>query len=284
MRFTLGTWNCFGAAQTARAMILRRGAREPARYTHPAMTGFAGSIDVLCLQELFVGESRDFFSQLPHPHREAHPNERTLRPFKLAGSGLGIACKLPVVAHSFHVFNTVNESWEKLGRKGVAHARVAASTLCEIDVFTTHMQSGYDDAAARVRRKQLLQLRDLVDAHSSPTRATVVCGDFNIDSLRVSAHADARFLADTMHGFQDLFAGDDEPTFDTVRNAMAARYEPDAAPQRVDYIFFRAPCSPGARRVDVVATQHTMRDAIDGAQFASDHSALVVTLDVPEIG
>lgn len=277
---TVATWNIFGAAQTLRAMVLRRGGPDSARFTHPALSTFAGTADVLCMQELWVGESVDFFQSLPHAHRHQDSNAPRLRPPTVAGSGLGIASKWPVVSTRFEPFAPPHVSWEKIGRKGARHAHVRHATdpRIEFDVITTHMQSGYDASSATVRLRQMQQIRKLVDTEGSTARPLIVCGDFNIDGLKRSRGREyddfRRVFADCV----DLFEDEDRATFDPGSNELAARFEPHAAAQRLDYILFRAPHGDAAHQIVTGERTHAMDLPVAPNLFASDHTALTATL------
>ena len=172
-------------------------------------------------------------------------------------------------------------SSERVARKGVSFARVELPDGPIVDLFTTHMQSGYDAPSARVRKAQLDQIRAFVDQKSSRENATIVCGDFNINGLVDARDGEYASMLAIFDDFSDPFADDDDITYHPheTHNPLAHRFEPEAPVQRVDYILYRR----GGSSLELTECGLWMKEplaAIEGHPkvHASDHFGLCVTL------
>ena len=278
----VATWNCFGAAQNAGAFFRWRGAEDAARFLHPQLRRELGALDVVCIQEVWLKDVEEFFDGLSHPHKTRDPNTSTFFPPTIGGSGLGFAAHGPIVQTEIRTFSGPKRSSERIARKGVSYARILLSGGPALDVFTTHMQSGYDGASAAVRHNQLEQIRAFVDARSDPEVPTILCGDFNINGLTEVRDREYGSVVALFGDFIDPFADEDEITYHPHpdHNALAHRFEPKAPVQRVDYILFRAP-KDGS--IEVSEASLLFRDRLEHegvypAAHASDHFGLVVTL------
>lgn len=283
----VATWNCFGAAQRAKAFLTWRGAEDAARFQHPQLLRELREIDVVCIQEVWLKDVEEFFDGLPHPHKTRDPNTSTWCPLTIGGSGLGFATHGPIVQTEVRAFSGPKRSSERVARKGVSYARILLPSGPAIDVFTTHMQSGYDEASRRVRRIQLEQIRAFVDARSERSVPTVLCGDFNINGLTDVRNGEYGDFVAIFGDFFDPFADEDAITFHPhpEHNILAHRFEPRAQVQRVDYMLYRAP-QDGS--IEVAEASLLFRDplaheGIFPSMHASDHFGLVMTLtEVPK--
>lgn len=284
-RFSLKTWNCFGAVQDAKSFLISKEPADPHRFTSEALRRAVEGIDIVCMQELFVRRAEAFFDGLTHDHKVRDTNSSTLWPLTFGGSGLGIASRFPIVDRALVSFSRPSVSAERFARKGLLHARVQVGDdePLEVDVVTTHMQSGYDAKARAVRARQVRELRDLVDRVGAPDRPVVVCGDMNIDgSTGTRGEGEYRVLAEALHDFVDVGADDDRATFHPHPdvNPLAHRFEPGPR-QRIDYVFYRAPRGVG---MEVLASAVRFEDALPDSgrlgTFASDHFALEVVFGV----
>jgi endonuclease/exonuclease/phosphatase family metal-dependent hydrolase len=277
--FTLVTWNTFGAAQGPLALFRGRGAAASHRFEHPELLPALEGLDVVCMQELWLAEAVETFTRVPGlHHRIVAKNHATLWPLTIGGSGLGIASRHPIVTSEMRDFSRPHVGAERFARKGMAHARIRIGSR-EIDVVTTHMQAGYDDGAKRVRRRHLAELRAFADEHGSPDRPLVVCGDLNIDGLgHVRAHEYTSIL-ETFADYTDIFEDHDLPTFHTVENTLARRYEPNSPAQRIDYVLVRSSGSSlVVRHKDLLfRAPLAERDDLETVH-ASDHYGLRVKL------
>ena len=276
---TIQTWNCFGVAQSLRSALTSKGVVDPHRLVHPEVRKSVAEADIVCLQELYLDDAEAFFDGLDQPHKTRDDNRSQWWPFTVGGSGLGVASRLPFHSRALRPFSRPQVGSERLARKGLLHVRVNAGAA-EIDLITTHMQSGYDDRARAVRERQLGELRSMVDELGSADRTFVVCGDFNICGLSRSGRREYAALATMLHDFVDLGAEEDAPTFhpDPEVNSLAHRFEARSPVQRVDYVFFRAARESGPRPVKCQITLSGRLDGYGPSTFASDHFGLRATL------
>jgi endonuclease/exonuclease/phosphatase family metal-dependent hydrolase len=278
--FILQSWNCFGAVQTALAFFRGRGVVDAERFLHHAVAATCESADVLCMQELWAAEALEFFGRRTHPHKDRDDNELSWRPLAFGGSGLGIASRHPFAKVNRRAFMPPHVGPERFARKGWLHARVRLARDVELDVINTHLQSGDGEDAAKVRARQLKELRALVDAESTGGRAVVVCGDLNVDG-HAPHRVEREALEHAMRGFVDLGEQAGHSTFDPHRNVLAAREGAHAKPQRLDYVFFRASANgPALRVVDVRLALHERLPTRARSLFASDHAAIRVRLRI----
>jgi endonuclease/exonuclease/phosphatase family metal-dependent hydrolase len=277
--FTLKTWNCFGAAQHAGAFIRWRGIPDAHRLTHPEVISTVQAADVVCVQELFLTEAVSFFDALDHAHKARDHNQNTYWPLTFGGSGLGLASRFQLASRHVRGFSGPKVGFERFARKGMLHARLRVEGA-ELDVVTTHFQSGYDARARSVRAHQLAELRRLVDELGAEHRSFVVCGDLNIDGLAPARSGEYASLRAALPDFVDLGASGDQPTFhpDAEVNPLAHRFEAGSPPQRIDYVLFR----PSRQRdLEAEDCELVLADPLPGGglvTFPSDHFGLRVRL------
>ena len=277
--FIFQSWNCFGAAQTASGFFRGRGVIDSERFLHHHVSALCEAADVLCVQELWAAEAVEFFGRRSHPHKNRDDNEVSWRPLAFGGSGLGIASRHPFVSVNHRAFTPPHVGAERFARKGWLHARVTIGPVA-LDVITTHLQSGDGMSAARVRARQLAELRALVESECSSGHAVIVCGDFNVDGHAPSP-IEREALEQATRGFVDLGAEAKLSTFDPHNNTLAAREGKHAQPQRLDYVFFRPP-TQGARvdPVEVSLALHDRLPIVARPLYASDHAAIRVKLHI----
>ncbi|MFO0552836.1 MAG: endonuclease/exonuclease/phosphatase family protein [Polyangiaceae bacterium] len=283
-RFVLSTWNCFGAAQNLVSFVRWRGAPDSHRFDSPNLTEVVEEADVVCMQEVFLTEAEAFFSRLSHGHKRRDHNATTLWPLTFGGSGLGIASRFAIKAHGVHPFSRPHTGAERFARKGMLHAHLVVDEVdnIEIDVITTHLQSGYYGRAAHVRRRQVDQLRELVATRSLKERATIICGDLNIDGLsEAKSRAEYDNLRNMLDEFADLGAHEDRPTFhpEPGVNDLAHRFEASSPPQRIDYVLFRPGSSGDVRPTHCELSLNETLSGTDGT-FPSDHFGLKATFEI----
>lgn len=275
------SWNCFGAAQTPRAFVLREGAPEPHRFRHPDVASVLAASDVVCLQELWVRDAVDLFERLPHPHKATDDNRTEWWPLTIGGSGLGVASKLPVKSRRVGAFSRPHAGAERFARKGMLHVHLDAGA--PVHVVSTHFQSGTSASARRVRARHARELGALI-ASIGEDDAVIVCGDFNVDGRRPVRHDEYAVLVRALPGFVDLGADGDVETYHPhpVHNALAHRFDRQAWPQRIDYVFFRPPARGGVSVAGFGRALDALLTPFDGgpAVHPSDHFALWVELAI----
>jgi endonuclease/exonuclease/phosphatase family metal-dependent hydrolase len=236
------SWNCFGAATGLVSFLRWRGAADSHRFEHPDVRAAVDAPDVVCLQEVFLGDAEDFFSDLTHPHKARDSNAATWAPPTVGGSGLAIASRHTLRSSRVRPFSRPQVGSERFARKGALHVEIELGAGRDVDVVTTHMQSGYHDHAGTVRIRQLEQLRALVDERGAPERPFVLSGDLNVCGLSSRrAMREYEALRSLFSDFEDLGAEADLPTFDPrpAKNHLARRFEPRSDAQRIDYVLFR---------------------------------------------
>ncbi|AKU93737.1 hypothetical protein AKJ09_00401 [Labilithrix luteola] len=268
--------------------------RAPAakRFADDYVITECASPDVLCIQELLSRDAQRFFDRLSldhHVDRRRDDNRVHFGTMTVRGSGLGISTRAPLVKTAMHSFPGPSVGWDRLARKGALHAQFAFGGT-HVDVITAHLQAGYDPLAVRVRAAQLESLRNFIDSVASLDRPLVVCGDFNVDGLSHARHSgEYESLQKALDGFEDLGAADDLPTLDPHPNgnALAHAFEPEASPQRVDYIFWRPAKGLGAADLRHTAIGRVFDQPLEqtllpsgNRGWASDHYGLVATFEV----
>jgi endonuclease/exonuclease/phosphatase family metal-dependent hydrolase len=268
------TWNSFGAARGPVSFVRWRGVADAHRFEHPILRKTAAEIDVFCMQEIYLSESEEFFDALAHDHKVRDDNALRVIPLSFGGSGLGLASRLPIVAHRARAFERPQASAERFARKGMLHARVRVGAR-DVDVITTHMQSGEGSAARAIRKRQLVELRRFATEVGNDDIPMIVCGDFNIDGLGHVRAGDYAEIARALPGFVDIGADADHVTFDTTHNPLARKYTPREPRQRLDYVFVRDP----KHVLALVAIERALHEAL-GDTVASDHYALRAIFEV----
>lgn len=238
--FSMVSWNCFGAAQTLLAVLRGRGAEAAHRFDHPELYSSLAEVDVLCVQELWLEEAVRAFTKADHlAHRVLAENRWTLWPLTIGGSGLGVASRYPVLLSEFRSYSRPHVGSERFARKGMAHVRVALPSGLEVDFLTTHLQSGYERNAEVVRARHLAELRQFAEDVGSDDRPMVVAGDLNVNGLSHVRDLEYKTFSSIFSGYHDVFADDDHVTFHPKQNRLAAKFEPYASLQRVDYVLVR---------------------------------------------
>lgn len=281
-QLVLTTWNMFGVAHDLRSFLRWRGIADSSRLTHPSIAAELAEVDIVCMQEVFLGDAEEFFDRLPHPHKHRDSNETRMWPFTVGGSGLALASKHPILDRGLHPFSRPQLSSERFARKGILFARIDVGDA-HVDVITTHMQAGYTVAARRVRERQLREMRDLVDRWSHPENPLIVSGDFNICGLK-SDEVSGEYQSLRAHfaDFLDVGISENRPTFHPHPevNSLAHRFEQTAAPQRIDYFLVRVPPTKSGVRVRDSGIRFDQRLEVSGSStFASDHFGLRVSID-----
>jgi endonuclease/exonuclease/phosphatase family metal-dependent hydrolase len=296
MQLTIGTWNCFGMAQSAFDAIMATRAPYGERLLHDDIPRELGDAHLVCIQELLSRDAERLFARLGD-QRVHDRNGFCFRTGTVRGSGLGVAARgVEIVESTLERFAAKQVGWDRLARKGTLHVRVrvpsGGADGVEVDVLTAHLQAGYDPACSAVRLRQIGELAERISALGSADRPFVVCGDFNVCGLGGQGVEYVRLRA-ALAGFEDLGAAQDLPTFDPhpERNALAHDTDPGAPHQRIDYLFLRPARGHGTkvrtvkRLLDApLASAEPPRSARDGkplkGAWASDHFGLSATIEL----
>lgn len=283
----VATFNCFGVAMDLKAVLRRRGPPDAHRLAHPEVRQSLAGADLVCMQEVWIPEAVELFDELDHPHKVQDANGWRLWPFTIAGSGLGIASRFPVVSQVCAPYRCGGAHSDQLARKGWIHTRLhlGEDETNELDLFTTHLQASTGAAARRVRACQLRELRSAVDELGAEDRPALIGGDLNIDGMRAARDGEYSSLVEIFNDFTDLGAGADEPTLcpRADLNELAHRYWSAEPNQRIDYLLYRGP-QPSWIDVESVSRILDQRLTAHGgpATYASDHFGLAVRFRIGE--
>ncbi len=299
MRFRVITWNCFGMAQGALDAVIGRRAPASLRLQDPHISAECMAGDIFCMQEILSQDAEKLFDRMVASSQVAgfrDDNRLHLRTRTARGSGLGLGVRGELSAPSLHTFTGPRSSWDKLARKGALFSRVTLARGFAVDVITTHLQAGYEPAAAVARAAQLDQLGRLIAEVSSPERPLIIAGDFNIDGLaQVRAEREYERLRATLAGFEDTGAETDLVTFHPHPefNSLAHGSDPGGRVQRLDYVFFR-PAQHGSAPVRCVGVRRVLDQPLQATReqdfaglrsplaYASDHFGVAADFEVSE--
>lgn len=132
--------------------------------------------DILSFQEMFKDHAR-MYAGLSHGVKVYHATLKS--PFKIVGSGLGTVARFPLAGTAETIFTTYGDRQNMPASKGVLLTRLRVGGM-PLDVYTTHMEAGKNDAAMVSRRKQAEEIVSFVRANSKPESAVILQGDFNM--------------------------------------------------------------------------------------------------------
>jgi endonuclease/exonuclease/phosphatase family metal-dependent hydrolase len=262
--------------------VTARRAPFGARLRHGDVLAECGSVDVLCVQELFSREAQQFFDGVaPDRFTARFRDDNRVRFATMRGTGLGVGARARLASTRLEVFPGERVGWDRLARKGALYTQLDFGNGLVLDLVTAHLQAGHDAGAIRVRAAQLRHLQALVAAVGSADRPMIVCGDLNIDGL-AAARADAEYarLVAAFGDFEDLGAESDLPTFHPHpdMNALAHAFEPGGRPQRIDYVLWRG--GRGATLRSAGLTRFFDRPLPGEAGWASDHYGLTAAFEL----
>ncbi len=174
--FEVTSYNIHGMASTLTGDNTPERMREIAKL----LRSFSG---IFCLQEHFLsGENSPTEDVLGHgfKHIERFTKRLGWKPYS---SGLTVLSAFRVAATKMHHYTVCNGSLSAgndcLAAKGFLVTRTELIPGTEVDVYTTHMDSGSGSEDAKARKQQLAEL--LASIHGfSEGRAMIIVGDFNI--------------------------------------------------------------------------------------------------------
>ena len=208
------------------------------------------------------------------------------------GTGLMVASRFPIVGAAEHVFRATG-GLQRGVANGIMHARIDISTAAagatDLHAFSTHVHAGPADsslfnwggAAKAVQEAQCHEIMEFVREMTGAQGTFIVAGDFNSDARgdgRTSASLlDYKRLVQIMGGqsllrrcgFPSTYPHPNRPTPDAYLVNPAFYGELTC----IDHVFSNAP-DDAIRRVQAI-------DPYDGEDVVSDHSLVVVDLEVP---
>lgn len=134
--------------------------------------------DIVCFQECFK-DHETMWAGLTHPVKVYHATLKA--PWKIVGSGLGIAGRFPLLGTEAMNFSTAGDFQNKPASKGMLLVRFNVGGM-PLDLYTTHMEAGSDrkEPAMVSRRKQGEEMVAFVKKNSPADHAVILMGDFNM--------------------------------------------------------------------------------------------------------
>ena len=271
-----------------------------------------GKFDVVGLQELFGGPSGRRDAVLALAKRaglkyHAGPFPPRLLSGRLIDGGCVLLSRYPLESVDFHEYRH-RLFPDSVSCKGVLCASLRLGPEASLPVFVTHLQASYslDDApSAEVRRRQLEELRVVVEERAGKEGGAVVMGDFNTDAADAAGYA---AVQRALPAFEDAVLakkGSHVPTCCVRFNAETGREvgpcEPVTAQgrhaaflsaasdeavnfrdvaQTIDYIFVRSGGEDGlALRIDEAEVE-PFREKGPGFESISDHAGVRATLSL----
>lgn len=150
--------------------------------------------DVIFFQEAFIDTKRDLIIKglaASYPYVAVPKNGEGL--FQFVGPGLFIVSKYPMKILDQVVFDECSGSDCFAAKSAIIVEITLAkdSKAHKIQMINTHLQ-GWDKTD--VRKKQLLQIKEMMKAHAQLGVAQVLVGDLNIDGNTESEYADSLLL------------------------------------------------------------------------------------------
>lgn len=273
-----------------------------------------GKFDVVGLQELFGGPSGRRDAVLALAKRaglkyHAGPFPPRLLSGRLIDGGCVLLSRYPLADVDFHEYRH-RLFPDSVSCKGVLCASLRLGPGVSLPVFVTHLQASYslhDAPSAEVRRRQLEELRAVVEERTTENGAAIVMGDFNTDAADAAGYAAVQA---TLPGFEDAVLakkGTHMPTCCVRFNAETGREvgpcEPVTAQgrraaflsaasddsvkfrdvaQTIDYIFVRSGSStnPSFSISIDEAEVEPFRERGPGFESISDHAGVRATLSL----
>jgi endonuclease/exonuclease/phosphatase family metal-dependent hydrolase len=155
--------------------------------------------------------------------------------------------------------------------KGFLRVRLRLANDAQVDVYDTHLASGYDAASRAVRRLQLRWLADRVERLSAG-RAVIVGGDFN------SSYADPFSTVVPIEGRTGAdYVQLDEEFVERLHLADSGAHPVDLDPRdQLDYLFYRSGASADIAVLNAGGEDRCLRGL-------SDHLGIRATMRVSNV-
>ncbi|MDB4614292.1 hypothetical protein OAH18_01250 [bacterium] len=216
---------------------------------------------------------------------------------KIGGSGLLAISKIPVSGeYKFHEFKA-ETGIDAQAAKGVLRTEVEVGlSKGNVEIYQTHLQAG--DGSTRLEQVEEL-CKFFKNTHEAKNVA-IICGDFNINSLKNEENNDDAVLHNRMRdiGFTDFWRSDfgPGPTSNTkslgnrvatrdIASPLFVREPASSIGTRIDYVFIQ---QPNAKHGIIVDYSRPRRIALEMPQLngslkhMSDHLGLATDLYVVE--
>lgn len=147
--------------------------------------------DIIFFQEAFIDTKRELIiKELAPTYPYVAVPKKGQGLLQFVGAGLFIVSKYPMKVLDQVIFEDCSGA-DCFASKSAIIVEITLSSDEKIQMIDTHLQ-GWDNA--NVRKKQLLQIKEMMKAHAKLGIAQVLVGDLNIDGNIKSEYADALVL------------------------------------------------------------------------------------------
>lgn len=208
---------------------------EPIRYTGQTerMTRIPEAIpdhknlDIVVFQESIVPSLNHQLSIGMHRLGFTHHTQPLSGTFKLVHGGIVLHSRWPIIKQEALVFEGLCDREDCLAAKGCIYTRIRKGK-CDFHVFSVHLNAWESPKSRRVRRGQMMQVRQLIEKQQlDETDPIIILGDFNVDLY--SEQRQLRALIDLVNGEAPSRHPDSEPfTSDPLQNQLMGIDDPDA--------------------------------------------------------
>mgnify|MGYP003574901326 CR=1 FL=1 len=184
------TWNIFMIPKPINFSLQKTRSQEIAKQL--AQTDY----DVITLQEAFSPAARRRISKalaLSHPYQIVLARDHFWRP---ANSGVIVFSKYPMEALDNVYFKNCTKG-DCFSSKGALLVEITLPDGKKAQIASTHMQAWEDEVGRGIRKKQLVQIKDMLDENHQEGVPQFLVGDLNIDALYGNAeeyHSSLEFL------------------------------------------------------------------------------------------
>ncbi|WP_052663996.1 sphingomyelin phosphodiesterase [Psychromicrobium lacuslunae] len=147
--------------------------------------------------------------------------------------GVSILSRWPITVKKQYIYQDSCGLIEPLSNKGFAYAQISTPAGV-VNIIGTHTQA--EDSSCRVspasvRKKQLAELKQFIDAQKFPSNEPLfVVGDLNI----IAGTAEEASLYNDLDAVKPEFAGG--PSFDYSRNSIAKYFYGEHPAEQLDYL------------------------------------------------
>lgn len=150
--------------------------------------------DIIFFQEAFLDAKRELIIKelaSVYPYNAVPKKGEGL--FQFQDSGLFIVSKYPMTILDQVIFDDCVGT-DCLASKSAILVEISLPNNKKIQMVDTHLQGWNDNEMINVRKKQLLQIKKMMDSNSKFGIAQIIVGDLNIDGRTESEYADSLVL------------------------------------------------------------------------------------------
>lgn len=188
--------------------------------------------DVIVLQEAFMDSFKTTVkSALKTTHPYVYWPKKVRGIFKIFDSGVMVLSKTPLhqVDKTYYTSCTTFDCYASKG------AIMLETNLAgqEIQLVVTHMQSGQNPTATRVRSKQLQQIKKMMQRNQRPGVPQLLAGDLNINAY---GEGEYEYALDNLNMVAPQIAG---KLWSTKAPQTGCFKKPSTEIKRVDHVWYR---------------------------------------------